>query len=234
METPLKHVALILDGNGRWAKQRNLPRSDGHKEGAKRAFEIAQYAFQQWHIPFVTFYAFSTENWQRPKLEVNAIFRLLNAHLKKQRANFIKEEIRLHTLGDIAQLPSNLYATLTNIKQATSQFMKYNLVLALNYGAREEILRAIKLYTQAFSTVQSLDWNTFSRYLYTADIPDPDLMIRTSGEIRLSNYLCLQSAYSELYFTPTYWPDFNKEAFDLAIESYKKRERRFGNAEQQS
>ncbi|MDR0647368.1 MAG: di-trans,poly-cis-decaprenylcistransferase [Puniceicoccales bacterium] len=232
METPLKHVALILDGNGRWAKQRNLSRSDGHKEGAKRAFEIAQHAFQHWHIPFVTFFAFSTENWQRPKLEVNTIFRLLNAHLKKQRANFIKEKIRLHTLGDIAQLPSNLYATLMDIKQATSQFTEYNLVLALNYGAREEILRAIKLCTQTSPTTPSLNWKTFSRYLYTADMPDPDLVIRTSGEMRLSNYLCLQSAYSELYFTPTYWPDFNKEAFNLAIEDYQKRERRFGNAEQ--
>ncbi len=232
MNQPLKHVAFILDGNGRWAQQRGLSRLQGHAEGAKRALDIAKYAFQQCHIPFITYYAFSTDNWKRPKLEVEAIFHLLSRYLKKYREVLLRENIRLRTIGDISALPAHLYKELLSIQEETQHFSSYNLTLALNYGAREETLRAIKHYVEEGQDVSQLTWNSFSRYLYTADIPDPELLIRTSGEIRLSNYLCLQLAYSEMYFTPTYWPDFDKNAFDAALENYQHRERRFGGIKQ--
>ena len=227
MDNVLNHVAFILDGNGRWAKQRGLLRTDGHRVGAERAFTIAKHAFNFWHIPYVTYYCFSTENWKRPSLEIKTIFKILEVYLKKQRSTFLENHIRFLTIGDLTDFPKSLQKGIQDLKDATQHFTDYNLVLALNYGAREEVLQAV--YRWQLEHQDKPTWQDFSKYLYTANIPDPDLIIRTSGEMRLSNYLCLQAAYAELYFTSTYWPDFDEKALDAAIEDYKKRERRFGN-----
>lgn len=231
MPSSLQHIAFIMDGNGRWAKQHERSRLEGHKEGAKRAFEVATHTFNRWKVPFLTFYAFSTENWKRSKLEVNGIFRLLAHFLQKERQRFLNERIRLHTIGDTTMLPKRVQTLLLELKKETSPFSEKNLILALNYGAREEVLRAVQRYIELNGEqvmAKKLDWKNFASFLDTVGIPDPDLIVRTSGELRLSNYLLLQSAYSEFYFTQTYWPDFGPSAVDKAIESYLSRERRFG------
>lgn len=226
MEAPLKHIAFIMDGNGRWAKQHNLARTEGHKEGAQRVFDVAQRVFEHWHIPYITLYTFSTENWKRPQQEINAIFKLLSTYLKKKKTVFIENKICLNTIGNIDALPENTRNIITEVKAATAQFSEHILTLALNYGAREEVLRAIKSLPP--EALNDLTWDRFAQQLYTAAMPDPDLIVRTSGEQRLSNYLLLQAAYSEFYFTHTHWPDFNEKEVDKAIESYLQRTRRFG------
>ena len=227
MEAPLNHIAFIMDGNGRWAKQRNLARTEGHKEGAERVFEVAKRVFDHWKIPYITLYAFSTENWKRPQQEINVIFKLLATYLKKKKAVFLENKIRLNTIGNIDALPEATRKAIADVKVATAHFTDHTLTLALNYGAREEVLRAIKSLSP--DEIKNLTWDTFSRQLYTVGMPDPDLIVRTSGEQRLSNYLLLQAAYSEFYFTNTHWPDFNEQEVDKAIENYLQRNRRFGN-----
>lgn len=227
MIAPLKHVAFIMDGNGRWAKQRNLSRSEGHKEGAQRVFDVAKRAFEYWNIPYITLYAFSTENWKRPEQEIKIIFKLLATYLKKKKDLFIKNKIRFRTIGNIDKLPEGVRKAISEVKIATESFTEHTFTLALNYGAREEVLNAIKSLPE--DSLKDLTWDKFSQKLYTADMPDPDLIIRTSGEQRLSNYLLLQAAYSEFYFTPIYWPDFSDQELDKAIENYLQRVRRFGN-----
>lgn len=227
METHLKHIAFIMDGNGRWAKQRNLARTEGHKEGAQRIFDVAKRVFDYWKIPYITLYAFSTENWKRPQQEISVIFKLLVTYLKKKKSVFVENKIRLNTIGAIDALPEAARKAIEDVKAATAHFMDHTLTLALNYGAREEVLRAIKALP--VDEIKDLTWDTFAQQLYTADMPDPDLIVRTSGEQRLSNYLLLQAAYSEFYFTPTHWPDFNEQEVDKAIENYLQRHRRFGN-----
>ena len=227
MEAPLKHIAFIMDGNGRWAKQQNLARTEGHKEGAQRVFDVAKRIFDHWKIPYITLYAFSTENWKRPQQEISVIFKLLATYLTKKKAVFLENKIRLNTIGNIDALPEATRKAIADVKSATAHFTDHTLTLALNYGAREEVLRAIKaLPTEA---LKALTWDTFAQQLYTAGMPDPDLIVRTSGEQRLSNYLLLQAAYSEFYFTSTHWPDFNDQEVDKAIENYLQRNRRFGN-----
>ena len=226
MDTPLKHIAFIMDGNGRWARQRDLARTEGHKVGAQRVFDVAKRAFKHWNIPYVTLYAFSTENWKRPAYEVNFIFKLLSTYLKHKRSLFFENEIRFNTIGDISKLPENAQTVLLDLKEQTKGFREHTLTIALNYGAREEVLRAISQLSE--TERPSITWENLEKHLYTAGMPDPDLIVRTSGEQRLSNYLLLQAAYSEFYFTPTYWPDFDDEAFDKAIEEYTRRTRRFG------
>lgn len=226
MDTPLKHIAFIMDGNGRWAQQRGLARTEGHKVGAQRVFDVARRAFKHWNIPYVTLYAFSTENWKRPAYEVNFIFKLLSTYLKRKRSLFFENEIRFNTIGDISKLPENAQSAIVELKEETSVFKDHTLTIALNYGAREEVLHAISQLSEAEK--QQPSWEAFEKHLYTVGMPDPDLIVRTSGEQRLSNYLLLQAAYSEFYFTPTYWPDFDDEAFDKAIEEYLRRTRRFG------
>ncbi len=227
MIAPLKHIAFIMDGNGRWAKQRNLSRSEGHKEGAQRVFDVAKRAFDHWNIPYITLYAFSTENWKRPEQEIKVIFKLLATYLKKKKDLFIKNKIRFRTIGNIDKLPEGVRKVISEVKIATESFTEHTLTLALNYGAREEVLNAIKSLPE--DSLKDLTWDKFSQKLYTTDMPDPDFIIRTSGEQRLSNYLLLQAAYSEFYFTPIYWPDFSDQELDKAIENYLQRVRRFGN-----
>lgn len=226
MEAPLKHIAFIMDGNGRWAQQHGLTRTEGHKVGAQRVFDVAQRAFKHWNIPYVTLYAFSTENWKRPAYEVNFIFKLVGTYLKRKRSLFFENEVRFNTIGDITRLPENVQSVLLDLKEQTKAFQNHTLTIALNYGAREEVLRAISQLSEVER--QHITWETLEKHLYTSGIPDPDLVVRTSGEQRLSNYLLLQAAYSEFYFTSTFWPDFSDEAFDNAIEEYLKRTRRFG------
>ena len=229
MDAPLQHIAFIMDGNGRWAKQRGLARVEGHKAGAERIWDVAKRAFEHWNIPYITLYAFSTENWNRPKAEIDAIFKLLQFYLKAKGSTFIKNKIRFRTIGDISKLPVSSQKVIAKLCESTQNFTEHTLVLALNYGARDEILHAIR--SLPISEIQSLTWEKLRPFLYTADIPDPDLIVRTSGEQRLSNYLLLQAAYSELYFTKTYWPDFDAQALDMAVEDFLKRTRKFGKIE---
>ena len=225
MEAPLKHIAFIMDGNGRWAKQRGLARTEGHKEGAQRVFSVAQRAFKHWNIPYVTLYAFSTENWKRPAAEVSLIFKLLTTYLKKKKTVFLDNKIRFNTIGDITTLPKDTQEAIQDLKQSTCAFTEYTLTIALNYGAREEVVRAVS----QLKDCTHITWEDIAKHLDTAGMPDPDLIVRTSGEQRLSNYLLLQAAYSEFYFTSVHWPDFSDEELDKAIEDFKHRTRRFGN-----
>ena len=226
---PLQHIALIMDGNGRWAKQRQLARTEGHKEGVKRIFDVTKRAFERWGIPYITLYAFSTENWSRPKYEVDVIFRLLRGWLKRKKSTLIENKVRFRTIGDLSKLPKAVQEVLNETICETANFTEHALTVALNYGAREEIIHAVRSLSS--SEIHNLTWETLSKHLYTADMPDPDLIVRTSGEQRLSNFLLLQAAYGELYFTSTYWPDFGADALDEAIENYLQRTRRFGNLE---
>ena len=226
---PLKHIDFIMDGNGRWAKQRQLARTEGHKEGVKRIFDVTKRAFEHWNIPYVTLYAFSTENWSRPKYEIDVIFRLLRGWLKRKKSTLLENKIRFRTIGDLLKLPKVAQEILNETLRETADFTEHTLTVALNYGAREEVLRAIRELSS--SERENLTWEALSKHLYTAEIPNPDLIVRTSGEQRLSNFLLLQAAYSEFYFTPTYWPDFGADALDEAVENYLRRTRRFGNIE---
>ena len=226
-----KHIAIIMDGNGRWAKERGMPRSEGHRKGVDNLREILRTVYTH-GVTHLTVYAFSTENWLRPQSEVNVLMNLLTHSLKRYTKELTKQGVRLHTIGDTTALPEKVQAELAKAKAATAHFQDYHFTLALNYGSRPEVIHAVKRYIHALQSgnesLESLDWERFSNYLDTAAMPDPDLFIRTSGEVRTSNFLLLQSAYSEMYFTPTYWPDFGPEALTQAIETYKGRQRRFG------
>ncbi|HKB89502.1 MAG TPA: isoprenyl transferase [Opitutaceae bacterium] len=226
-----RHVAIIMDGNGRWAKQRHLPRIEGHRRGVETVRTIT-FAARDLGVKMLTLYAFSVENWKRPQDEVGALMGLLELYLKKELKTFIRDRVRLLTIGRIDDLPAGVQKLLKHTMQETAQFTDYTLVLALNYGSRSEIVDAARAYAAAVAAgkekLNDGSWSTFSRYLYTAEMPDPDLVIRTSGETRLSNFLLMQSAYAEFIFTPTLWPDFNKAEFAAALAEYARRERRFG------
>lgn len=223
-----------MDGNGRWAKQRGLPRTLGHKEGTKSVRTCIDAA-RKYGVPYITFYAFSVENWGRPKLEIEFLFATLKSFLKRWEHSLHEHKTRLHVIGGYTAFPDKLVKELDRIQAETKHYTDYNICLALNYGARTELLKAIERYREATptGTDESLSWEDFSCYLDTAEIPDPDMIIRTSGEQRLSNFLLLQSAYAELYFTETLWPDFDEAAFVEALEAYAKRERRFGKTSEQ-
>ena len=220
-----RHVAIIMDGNGRWAAERKKPRIMGHKKGGDAVREAIKAAGEM-GIEYLTLYAFSSENWQRPKDEVDSLMNLLLTSLKKYAKDFQKNQIRFHTIGDISKLPKPCRDEIARLKKETARFTKANLVLALNYGSRDELVRGVNKLIE--SGKKDVDWNDIAQSLDTAEIPDPDLLIRTSGEMRLSNYLLLQLAYAEMYFTKVYWPDFTKEEFKKAVEEYAKRERRYG------
>ena len=226
-----QHVAIIMDGNGRWARDRGMPREEGHRQGVENVKRIVECA-RDIDLKYLTLYAFSVENWNRPKLEVRALMRLLESFLIAQTKDLIEKEIRFRVAGRINDLPKRVGKLLTETIERTSGFDKWNLTLALNYGSRTEILDAVRRYAREAMTGRqdpdNLDWNTFDQFLYTHGMPDPDLVIRTSGEHRISNFLLLQSAYAEYYFANEYWPDFGPEAFKTAIQSYVRRERRFG------
>jgi undecaprenyl diphosphate synthase len=230
------HVAIIMDGNGRWAKQRHLPRIEGHRRGA-RAVRADNAAARELGVRYLTLYAFSAENWQRPPDEVTALMVLLERFLQRETATLVKNRIHLHAIGRLDELPAGPRRQLQRALDATASFTDWHLVLALNYGSRTEVADAARAYADAVvagrEKSSETSWTAFRRYLYTADLPDPDLLIRTSGETRLSNFLLMQCAYAEMIFSPVLWPDFSKAEFAAAIEEYQRRERRFGRTGEQ-
>lgn len=230
------HVAIIMDGNGRWAKQRGLPRIEGHRRGVETVRAVIDAA-KELGIRHLTLYAFSVENWKRPQDEVGALMSLLEYFLKRETATLVKNEIRLVALGRIHELPDVVRRQLEAAIAATAHFTEHTLALALNYGSRSEVVDAARAYAAAVAAgevnLNDDSWETFARHLYTAELPDPDLVIRTSGEFRVSNFLLLQAAYSEFVFTPVLWPDFTKADLVAAVDTYSKRERRFGQTSDQ-
>src|SRR5471032_745411 len=230
------HVAIIMDGNGRWAKSRGLPRIEGHRRGVE-AVRTASYAARDLGVKMLTLYAFSVENWKRPQDEVGALMGLLEFYLKKELATFVRDRVRLRTIGRTEELPAGVQRLLKDTVEKTRDFNDYTLVLALNYGARTEVVDAARAYAAAVAAgtekLNDRSWSTFNRYLSTADMPDPDLVIRTSGETRISNFLLMQAAYAEFIFTPVLWPDFAKADLESAIGEYSRRERRYGMTSEQ-
>ena len=230
------HVAIIMDGNGRWAKQRGLPRLEGHRRGVETV-RTTTFAARDLGVKMLTLYAFSVENWKRPQDEVGGLMSLLEYYLKKELETFIRDRVRLRTIGRTDELPPGVQKVLHTTVEATRHFDDYTLVLALNYGSRTEVVDAARAYAAAVAAghenLNDGSWATFRRYLSTADLPDPDLVIRTSGETRVSNFLLLQAAYAEFAFTPVLWPDFTKADLAAAIADYHRRERRFGLTSEQ-
>jgi undecaprenyl diphosphate synthase len=232
-----QHVAIIMDGNGRWAKKRLWNRIKGHTEGEKRVDEIVRFS-REIGIKYLTLYAFSSENWSRPEDEVKGLMSLLAQSVQKRRSLLLDNNIRLKFIGDMSNVPERIReAALALSEETASQNYEMTLTVALGYGSRDEILKAVKeIATEVKNgelNIDDIDAQTMKKHLYTHDIPDPDLMLRTSGEIRISNYLLWQIAYSELYFTDVLWPDFKKENFIDAIKEYSNRERRFGKTTEQ-
>jgi len=224
-----RHIAIIMDGNGRWAKLRNLPREEGHKAGAKSVQEVVEICARL-GIDYLTLYAFSKENWKRPKSEISLLWKLLENYLREEHRILIKNQLRLKVIGQIEDLPGAVRRELRRVEDMTRDFKRMTIVLALNYGGRAEIVEAVKkICKNNSSELESLDEKKFAEYLFTSDIPDPDLLIRTSGELRVSNFLLWQIAYSEIWITPDYWPDFRKKHLLRALIDYQKRERRFGD-----
>jgi undecaprenyl diphosphate synthase len=230
------HIAIIMDGNGRWAKQRGLPRLEGHRRGVETV-RTTTFAARDLGVRVLTLYAFSAENWNRPADEVGGLMRLLEFYLKKELATFVRDRVRLRTIGRTEELPAGVQRLLRDTIEKTKDFTDYTLVLALNYGARAEVVDAARAYAAAIAAggekLNDGSWASFQRYLYTADLPDPDLVIRTSGETRVSNFLLLQAAYAEFVFTPVLWPDFTKADLAAAIAEYGRRERRYGLTSEQ-
>lgn len=226
-----RHVAIIMDGNGRWAKKRLMNRIKGHEKGSETVRTVVRTS-REVGISVLTLYAFSTENWQRPKTEVAALMMLLDRFLKSERKEMMDNDIRLNTIGQIDRLPGFVRKVLEEIMQLTGQNRSMTLNLALSYGARNEIVRMVRsIAEKAISgdiTPEAISEQLVSDHLYTADFPDPDLLIRTSGEMRISNFLLWQIAYSEIYVTKTLWPDFSKEEYLQILKDYQQRERRFG------
>jgi undecaprenyl diphosphate synthase len=219
------HVAIILDGNGRWAQQRGLPRMTGHRRGVHAVFNAISFA-RKAGISVLSLFGFSTENWQRPAGEVQEIMRLLEVFLRRHRKRAIREKIRVHWLGSPHNLPVKVVQLLRQMVVATENFENFHLALAINYGSRDEILRAIE--KMGPRPPAPLTWEALANRLDTRTLPDVDLLIRPSGELRISNFLLLQSAYAELYFTPCLWPDFDDREFQRALDAYAGRHRRFG------
>lgn len=223
-----QHVAIIMDGNGRWAQRRRLPRIEGHRAGAKAVQEAVE-SCARLGIKFLTLYAFSKENWKRPKREVARLWRLLEEYLRKEDKELVKNQIRLMVIGQREEIPESTEKELRRVEDLTKDLSKLTVVLALNYSGRAEIVDAAKrILSEKGIGPASLDEKTFSRHLYTASLPDPDLLIRTSGELRVSNFLLWQIAYSEIWITQDYWPDFRRKHILQALIDYQKRERRFG------
>ncbi|MFA5339327.1 MAG: isoprenyl transferase [Candidatus Omnitrophota bacterium] len=225
------HIAVIMDGNGRWAKKRGLPRVMGHRAGMKAVREVIK-SCRELGIKHLTLYAFSSENWKRPKAEVDALMRFLNEYIDKELQSFLKNGIRLNFIGRMGALPDFVRPKLKKAMEATADCGKMTLNVALNYSGRGEIVDAAKRFASQVKAgklgVDDLDEDSFGGFLYTAGQPDPDLLIRTSGEMRISNFLLWQISYAELYVTPKLWPDFRKDDLMDAIKEYRKRERRFG------
>lgn len=226
-----RHIAIIMDGNGRWADQHKLPRIAGHTAAMEAVRDIVKTCGEL-GIEYLSLYVFSSENWQRPKSEVRALMRLLKDTIRREVAELMKNNVRLSAMGRLSDLPSEARAELTKAINLTSQNTGLNLVLALSYGGRNEILDAIRKIAQDVSnkniSLSEINSSKFKEYLYIPELPDPDLLIRTSGEMRISNFLLWQIAYTELWVTSVLWPDFRKEHLFQALKDYEKRERRFG------
>ncbi len=230
------HIAVIMDGNGRWAEEKGQDRLFGHLNGVESVREIVEAAAEL-GIQYLTLYAFSTENWDRPQYEVDGLMELLVDTIKKEVPTLNKNNIRLNVIGDLEMLPTHARTELLSAIGDTQANSGLNLIMALSYSSRWEIINAVKKVAQSVQSgelaIDNINQNTFKQFLTTAEFPDPELMIRTSGEFRISNFLLYQLAYTELYFTPVTWPDFRKEQFFEAIVDYQKRERRFGKTGQQ-
>ena len=224
---PLTHLAIIMDGNGRWAKQRGLSRGEGHKAGTETAKEIVKECRRQ-GMSYLTLYAFSRENWSRPQNEVNFLFDLLTQFLQQEESSLLEQSIKLNILGDWQKLPFSVRQVVKYVCKRTAGGDQMTLNLALNYSGREEIVQACREIVSQGISPDDLDESVFRSYLTTGDQPDPDLILRTSGEYRLSNYLVFQAAYSEFYFTHQYWPDFDVSDLHKALEDFANRQRRYG------
>lgn len=226
-----KHVAIIMDGNGRWAKKRSLPRIMGHRAGADALRRVSRFAGHM-GIEYITVYAFSTENWKRSDKEVSGLMSLMLDYLKNAEKELGGDEVRIRVIGDPTRFSDEIQQQIKRVEAVTKDNKAVTVTLALNYGGRDELVHAVKAIAKEVqngkTNPDSIDEETVSRHLYTYDMPDPDLVIRTSGELRLSNYLLWQTSYSELYFTDTLWPDFDEKEFIKAIDAYLSRNRRFG------
>ncbi len=229
-----RHIAIVMDGNGRWAKEKGLPRAAGHKKGAEQV-EVIIKAASDLGVKVLTLYAFSAENWSRPKHEIDILMRLLSNFLANKVKQLNRNNVRFKVIGRKNPLPDYLIKKIAEVEEKTAGNSGLLLVLALNYGSRQEITDAVlrfwDLAVKGKVMPQDLNEEAFGEYLYTAGIPDPDLFIRTSGEMRISNFLLWQLSYAELYFPAKYWPDFGKQDLEDAIDEYNKRERRFGTIE---
>jgi len=219
------HIAIIMDGNGRWAKAKNKKRIEGHKIGAEVVKDITTYCANNEEVKYLTLYAFSTENWKRPKMEVEFLMKLLDNWLKKELDTYIANQVKFEVIGDISKFSKKLQDRINFTKEKTKNFNKLTQILALNYGSRDEITRAVKKLCESNEEITEENIN---KNLDTANFPDVDLLIRTSGEIRLSNFLLWQVAYAEMFFTPTLWPEFTSKELEEIINNFKLRERRFG------
>lgn len=230
-----QHIAIILDGNGRWAKAKGMPRNYGHAQGSKNVEKICEEAWRM-GIKYLTVYAFSTENWSRPENEVAALMKLLRNYMKTCLKTAAKNDMKIRVIGDIEPLDDDIKSRIRELEAATTDNGGLNFTIALNYGSRDELTRAAQKMAKDCAEgkikTEEIDESVFETYLDTHGIPDPDMMIRTSGEQRLSNYLLWQLAYSEFYFTDVPWPDFTKEELVKAIEEYNHRHRRFGKVEE--
>lgn len=233
MTNKLEHVAVIMDGNGRWAAKRGLPRNVGHKKGAEVVIEVAKAA-KELGVKFLTLYAFSTENWKRSREEVDGLMNLLREYLTKDFQELKENDVRIRFIGERRMLAVDIVEKIEELERSTANNKSLGLQVALSYGSRQEIIHAVKEIAAKVKSgdmsLKDIDEQSFSANLYTAGVPDPDLVIRTSGEQRISNYLLWQIAYAEFFFTKTLWPDFTKTELQEIIESYQTRERRYGKA----
>lgn len=230
-----QHVAIILDGNGRWAKSKGMPRNYGHAQGSKNVERICEEAWRM-GIKYLTVYAFSTENWNRPKSEVDALMKLLRNYMKTCLKTAEKNDMKIRVIGDVTALDEDIKGRIKELEEASKNNNGLNFTIAINYGSRDEMIRATRRLAQdcvdGKVEVSDIDEKLYETYLDTHGVPDPDLLIRTSGELRLSNYLLWQLAYTEFYFTDVLWPDFTKEELVKAIEQYNSRDRRFGGVKE--
>ncbi len=222
-----QHIAIIMDGNGRWAQEHNLPRNEGHKQGAHNVRSVIE-SIMRYGIPYLTLFVFSTENWGRPSGEVDGLMKLLLANLDTGINIAREKNIKVRHLGKIEGIPQIIQDKIREVTELTANNSAMTLSLAFNYGARDEIVRALRKIVDSGIPAQSIDENTVARHLFTADMPDPDLIIRTGGEMRLSNFLLWQAAYAEIYSTPVLWPDFKDKEIEAALVDYNQRQRRFG------
>lgn len=227
-----RHVAIIMDGNGRWAKARGLPRTEGHRQGTENLRKILR-ACVEFNIEILTIYAFSTENWARPAAEVQMLMKILEMVIDRELKDLDANGVQIRHIGELRGIAPGLQKKIRQACEYTRHNDKLILNVAFNYGGRDEIVHAVKRIVEDKVPAEKIDEALISRYLYTSDLPDPDLIIRTSGELRVSNFLIWQGAYSELYSTPTYWPDFDKDALRSALIAYGQRKRRFGQTDDQ-